>query len=368
MTDKKDRILICGLTNVTGGMEVFVRNLYRHIDKDQFQFDFINHNPGKDYPFADEILQQGGRIINLPKMKDGALEHYRSLYRIFRSTRYKALYFHANRHVKNADLFRAAKAAGVPIRILHCHVAAQKKPTSVIKIRERLAEKTLDRCVTDRFACSEPAGNWMFGEKPYVILNNGIETQQFDYDPQIRERLRNEMHAGSATVYGSAARLSNTKNPLFLVDVFQYIHQMQPDSMFWLVGDGSLFSAVREKARALNLEDSFFLFGYRDNVSAFLNAMDVFLLPSIHEALSISLVEAQTSGLKCLASDAVPRVVNLTGNVTYLPLGDGAELWAKKAVELSSYERMSCRKEIIDKQYDIEATARTFEHFIRTHG
>lgn len=360
------KVLIVGMTPEKGGRETFVMDLFRRIDRSKIQFDFINTCPTKNIAFADEIQILGGKIIYIPMLRHGPIAHYRSMHRIFTESKYHAVYYNANSFLKNADIFRIADEHGVPLKILHSHNSSDLIKQPIIqKLRESNARRVIARYVTHYFSCSKEAGLWMFGEEtPFTVINNGIDTARFDFYPEKREQIREANTAGGKTVYGTIARMRPEKNPFFLIDIFHDIHQMQPESVFWHIGGGSLEPQLREKITQLGLEDSFLLLGRKDNVEDYLNAMDEFLLPSIHEGFPITLVEAQTSGLRCLVADTITPDVDLTGNVTFMPLTQSPEKWAETAVELSSYPRASARGTITDKGFDVAKRVADFEQLI----
>ena len=366
--ESRTRVLIAGLTHTFGGMENYVMNLYRHIDRELIQFDYINNIPGEKIPFQDEIQTLGGRVYDVPILRKGIIKHYAGLYKVFRSNQYKALYYHAGAKLKNTDYFQFALRNNVPIRILHVHaVSNERKTTGLQRIRELRAQKKKDSLITHRFACSKEAGEWMFEEKPFLVLANGIDTDRFDYNVSVRQKIRAENGIAREKVYGTVARLEEVKNPLFLIDVFYEIHKLQPESRFWHIGGGPLRQEMQEKINMLGLSDSYFLFGIKENVSDYLNAMDLFVFPSKFEGFGIALLEAQTSGLKCLASDTIFEAVNVTGNVTFCSLQESAGTWAETAVKLSDYSRESGKSPLLCTKYDIRQTAKDFQDFILEH-
>ncbi|MCR5528933.1 MAG: glycosyltransferase [Saccharofermentans sp.] len=362
------RILIAGFTSEVGGMESYVMNLYRHVDREKLQFDFVN-NLNTQIAYADEIVKLGGKVFNIPIIRNGFVEHYNALNRLFSNTKYEAVYYQANRKLKNADLFRYAKKYGVPHRILHSHNTQQLDEGRVDMIRAAYAKKQLARLVTDYFACSKEAGEWMFpGVSNVVVVKNGVDTDLFDYNKSIASSIRLREGVGERKIYGTVGRLCAEKNSLFLVDIFAEIHKRDKDAVFWHIGGGGLESEMREKIRMYNLEDSYFLLGRKENVSDYLNAMDLLLLPSEHEGFPITLVEAQCSGLHCLISENITQSVDISGNVSFKSLGASADEWAIEAIYLSSYQRESCKEILINRGYDESRIADWFVSFMIGEG
>ena len=361
-----ERVLIHGMSEYLGGREKFIMELYRRLDKSRIQFDFICDNRKGKLVYEEEILSAGGRIFVLPPVREKPLVHLRRWKEIYRAKPYRAIYCHANRKLKTAAFFRYARQAGVPIRILHSHNSDDLKDRSAVRqILEKTAAVEWQRCVTHRFSCSRRAGEWMFGKTAdFRVIPNAIDTGRFDLDPGKRERVRTLEGAAGCRVYGTVARISPEKNPLFLAEVFCEIRRLQPDSVFWLIGEGSMEAELREKINSLGLGESFRLLGRKENVDEYLNGMDVFLLPSIHEGFPITLVEAQASGLPCLVSDTVTDETAITDKVVFLPLSAGPRKWAEKAAALSSGDRTSRREALKEKGFELDDLAKDFSGFI----
>ena len=358
------RILIAGLSSEVGGMETYIMNIYRRIDRKKLQFDFINHLKGEEIAFSNEILSMGGTIINIPKISDGFSEHYSKLDRLFRENDYVAVYYQANRKLKNADLFRYAKKYNVPHRIVHSHNTQGLDESLLGRVRTIITSILLKQYLTDTFACSKEAGEWMFpGEKNVKVVNNGIDVDLFDYNENASFDIRKRENIIGKTVYGTVGRMCKAKNSLFLVDVFSEIHKLDENSVFLHIGGGPLEAELKSRVKNLKLEDSYRFVGRINNVYDYLNAMDVFLLPSEHEGFPISLVEAQCSGLKCLVADNITNTVNITGDVHYMDIHESAIEWATKSQALSAYDRTSKKKRIIESGYDEHAIVQWFENY-----
>lgn len=359
------RVLIAGLTSETGGMESYVMNLYRHINREHVQFDFVNHLSSTSIAFSDEILELGGKIYNVPMVRHDLFEHYRALDELFNNNDYQALYYQANRRVKNVDLFRYAKKHKIPHRILHSHNSMELGENIINRTRAEIAEKNLKKYVTDCWACSVDAGKWMFSDKDnVVVVNNGVDTNVFDFDSSIAESVRNQEQTGKKLVFGTVGRMCRQKNSLFLIDIFADIHKQRPETVFWHIGGGEMESAMRQRVEKLGLVDSYRFLGRKNNVSDYLKAMDVLLLPSEYEGFPITLVEAQCSGLKCLVSNTITESVDITGNVSFKSIQDSSLTWADAALQLSDYNRQSCKDILKNKGYDEQSIADWFESFI----
>ena len=202
------------------------------------------------------------------------------------------------------------------------------------------------------------------GATDVKVVNNGVDTAIFDYDDQKAATIRMERGAENKKIFGTVGRVCREKNSLFLVDIFNEIHKKDENTLFWHIGGGALEDEMRKKISEYGLEDSYIMLGRQSNVADFLNAIDLLLLPSVHEGFPITLVEAQCSGMKCLVADNITRSVDITGNVSFKSIDDSASDWADEALALSSYQRSSCRDILIDKGFDEQGIADWFQDFI----
>ncbi len=360
-----ERVLIFGMSENLGGREKFVMELYRRLDKSRIQFDFVCSNKQNRLAYEEEIRSSGGEIFVFPLIKKKPLSHLKKWKELYREKQYRAIYCHATRKPKFAAFFRYAKQYGVPIRILHAHSCDWNEGSVLKQILEKMTAIELRSCVTDRFSCSQKAGEWMFGKNAdFIVIHNGIDIDRFDLNWKKREQVRIQENAEGRKVYGTVARIAPEKNPLFLADLFYEIHRLQPDSVFWHIGEGNMKAELSAKIHSLGLDDAFRFLGRKENVGDYLNGMDTFLLPSFHEGFPITLVEAQASGLPCLVSDVVTEEAAMTDSVVFLPLSAAPRDWAEKAIALASRERASHGEELKKRGFDIDELADSFTAFI----
>ena len=276
-----------------GGMETFVMNVYRTIDRTQVQFDFLYHY-NKPCFYDDEIAALGGRITKLTVRQDNNIPRYlRQLDGFFAANPYRIIHG----HYSGFGMFynRAAKRRGVPVRVGHSHNTAYEP--NLVGTLDRLMSSRFDRLLTDRFACSQKAGEMLFGKSPFTVLPNGIRVDDFAKpEPGARERIRAQWQVpDGAPLLGHVGRFSKQKNHLGLLDIFAAVHRRDPDARLALLGAGPLEGEVRARADALGLADRVIFAGVRSDTAACYAAMDAFLLPSLFEGLPVVLVEAQST-------------------------------------------------------------------------
>ena len=132
---------------------------------------------------------------------------------------------------------------------------------------------------------------------------------------------------------------------------------MRNDSVLLLVGDGDLKANIEEKIKELGLSDKVVFTGLRSDVDRLLQAMDVFLFPSVYEGLPLSIIEAQAAGLPCLISDKVPDECRITDCVQQLSLDDPIETWIQAVLNACETERKETLTLIRNAGYDIMTNA-----------
>ena len=214
----------------------------------------------------------------------------------------------------------------------HAH---NPKETSSLKARIRSFVYEIPSVwLANRYAaCSSYAGDSLFGKKTYLVIKNPIDTRSFIYDETARKRLRETLEIEDKFVVGVVGRLTEQKNPFFIIDIFEKIKKHVDNAYLIWAGEGNLKTAVEKYVKRKNLMSSVKLLGIRDDVNKLYSAMDVFLLPSKFEGFGIVFVEAQMSGLQCYGSDKVPIDVQVSDNMHRIPLNKSASEWCNEIIK-----------------------------------
>ena len=340
-----------------GGLETMLMNYYRHIDRNKIQFDFLVH---RDFEadYDEEILSLGGKIYHISRLVPWSLS-YREKLKSFLNSHTEYQIIHVHQDCLSAVALRCAAECGIPIRIAHSHSSSQTKD---FKYPFKLFYKRfIPRYATHLIACSKAAGKWMFHSDDFIVMNNAIDAQKYTFNPVARENMRNSLHIGAnELVIGHVGRFEAPKNHDFIVDIFADILE-QHSAKLLLVGDGSRKEAISEKVAALGISDKVIFTGVRSDVADLLQAMDIFVFPSLYEGLGIVAVEAQAAGLPCIISDVVPRESILTDLVVQLPLSAGIDTWERRIIEASRMTRQDTYQLICDRGFDIHTCAHNLE-------
>lgn len=346
-----------------GGLETMLMNYYRQINREQIQFDFMVHREAEAH-YDQEIVSLGGRIYRMPPIKPGNYRNYfQKLSHFFKEHSYPVVHSHMNEN--SAFVLRAAKQANVPCRIAHSHLSDLKLD---FKLPFRLyARWMMKEQPNQYFACSKKAGEWLFGSKfsnsgKIKTLNNAVNAREFSFNQRQREEVRQELGANNRLVIGHVGRFNEQKNHDFLIDIFQHIQAVKSDTLLVLVGDGHLKSAVEQKVKKLGLSLSVRFLGVRSDISRLMQAMDLFVFPSLFEGLPVVLVEAQAAGLRCVVSDSITSEVDITKRIDFVSLKQSASTWSDRIL-MQSHKRKDTAQLLRHHGYDIATTSQWLSHF-----
>lgn len=354
-----------------GGVESVVMNYYRNIDKSKIQFDFICDEDSTNIPRA-EIESMGGRIILIPPYQK-VFKYQKELKRVLKEGQYKIVHSHIN--VLSVFPLRAAKKAGVPVRIAHSHSTTNKKEWK--KNLLKMALKPFSKVyATDYFACTEHAGRWLFGDKEFdkgnvYVLNNAIDLDKFKCNEEVRIVKRKELGIDDGTiVIGHAGRFVAQKNHEFIIDVFNEVHKENKNTKLMLIGKGPLEEQIKEKVNQYGLTEAVMFLGQRpEDIHELYQAMDIFLFPSLYEGLGMVAIEAQCAGLPCICSTEVPEIAKVTANVEFIKLEEPVEIWKKKIIDsYNNKDRKDYKDEIASHGYDINIEVSKLEEKYRKYA
>ena len=343
-----------------GGAESMIMNLYRAIDKNRVQFDFVEHFPSRT-AYDDEIEKNEGVIYRCPQFTPKTVIRYIKWWNDFFSSKGRQYHIiHGHIGSSAAIYLRIAKKHGL-YTIAHSHSAGYENNLHGFFYRV-LSFPT--RYIADHyFACSKEAGISRYGKKVgndiqrCQVINNAINSKLFVYNQAIRDAYRAELGLEKhKIVIGHVGRFIPVKNHAFLLDLICELRKVIPDISLLLIGDGPLKPEIEEKSKDAGVDDITIFSGVRSDVAQLMQAMDFFVFPSLFEGLPVSLIEAQAAGLKCLCSDCITLDADVTGNCSFLPL-DNLEVWVETVKKELLYEREDYSRVIEDAGYDVSRTA-----------
>jgi glycosyltransferase EpsF len=347
-----------------GGVSRVVLNYWEKIDKSEFQFDFITHEEksGK----LDFLISQGCSVFYCKTIgKIGLLCYYKNLKSILSRKHYDAVHIHVG-HITGVYAL-LCRRLGVKRIICHAHTttAPNLRHQKWMPVLRMLSVKNS----TDLVACGKEAGRFCFGNTPFMILGNGLDFQKIMLIGKASvESLREQLQLITCgCVLGSVADFNYLKNHKFLIDVFSLFLKEKPNSKLVLVGNGELQISIKGYVEQLGLQNNVVFLGQRSDVYLLLNLFDALLLPSLHEGMPMSVIEAQASGVPCLISDTIDRTVDCRlGLVKFLSI-QKPQVWVDELLKTEKHEiEPEVREEALIKSgFDINSSVRALEDLYR---
>ena len=290
-----------------GGTQTMLMNVYRKIDRSKLQFDFLVEYDEKQF-YDEEIEALGGKVYRTNLRKDANVPRFmKVLRRLIRENHYPVV--HAHTYSIGYFVLKVAEKEGVVVRIAHSHNNKMGGTAVPLKI---IMRALFPIHATHFMACSQEAGEFLFGNRNFIVVKNAIDVARFSYSEKVRKSVRCELGFGDSFVIGNVGRLHHQKNQSFLLDVFAEVAKMRPNARLLMVGDGPLKAELLTKAERVGVSERLTLLSNRTDMDRLYQAMDVFVLPSLYEGLGIVAIEAQSSGLPTICSDGVAEDANVS--------------------------------------------------------
>ena len=353
------RVLQVGMTRNLGGIETYLIEQFRHLDKSKIDYDFVNITGEYSICYEDEILASGSKIFKVVSRHKNPLLHYWQWFNILLQHKgvYDVIVLNTN-SLEYVFPLVLGKVFGIPVRVIHSHNSGfENKQGLARRILVGMNKKLLAWSANLRFACSQFAGQWMFKDNPYHVIYNAIDIHKYDADLAVRDEMRQALNLDTALTLLHVGRFSYQKNHSFLLDIFKEVHSIQPDSVLLLVGDtteeSEFLTEVKRKIKAYGLEHVVRLLGRRDDVNKIMQAADVLVMPSFFEGLTVVGIEAQACDLPLLLSDTVTKELGLLPSTQFISLDAGAKAWAEVIVNSKQHNRRSRYEELKAAGYDI---------------
>ncbi len=322
-------------TLARGGLETFVMNVYRTVDREKIQFDFLIHMESGAY--QQEVESLGGSVYYVPSRHKGFIQFYKNMDAFFsvHAKEYCAVHMHVST-LSSIEALYFAKKYGIKIRVIHSH-SSSVKGNKLHYIFHYAMKSFVHDWATHYLGCSERAIKWLYqGTGIYdkvEMIKNGIEVEKFRYNENVRNKVRKELGLDDCFVLGHVGRFTWVKNHKFIIEIFRHIKGMIPNSKLVLVGEGILLTEIKQQVKLYGLEKDVLFTGVRSDINELLQGFDCFLMPSFYEGLPVSLVEAQCAGLKVFGSNAISLDTKITPNMYFISLNESAQRWAEIITE-----------------------------------
>jgi glycosyltransferase involved in cell wall biosynthesis len=350
-----------GLHDALGGIEQVTYNYVSRIGNacdGAIEFSFASMH-GK-IAYQEEYEKMGCKMFRLPDVKKNPVGCARGLFKIIRDEKIDAVHYNML-SAANIGPLLIARAAGCKRVIAHAH------NTGAVGLHKRILHYInrifIPYLATDLFSCSAAASRFMFGkDKNAALVRNAIDVKRFSYNLLSRTKVRDELGIDDdASVIGHVGRFAEQKNHPFLIEVFRSIAQKDESAKLLLAGSGHAEPKIRGIVDRYGLADRVIFYGTSQNVHELYSAMDAFLFPSLFEGLGIVCIEAQCCGLCVVASDVIPKNIDIAELVKWRRLSDPPECWADAVIDGLRLRRRDDMSAVIGGAgYDIDIEAERF--------
>lgn len=334
LADQKIRVAMVASNLEKNGISTVIMNYCTNLNLDLYDITII---VGKNVDTYFRKICQDLKItiVELPYRKSDPKKYYLRFNSYLTQNKFDIVHVHGSNASIGLELL-IAKIHRVPVRIAHCH---NSFGTSV-KIH-KLMKPVLNWSYTNAFACGQLAGEWMFGNRPFIIIRNGFDVKKFGFSVDARTKWRKKLNLESKLVLGHVGGFNFQKNQEFLVKLLRQILPNIPNAHLLLVGSGKNLSNIKQTVSDWDLESRVTFLGETDVPEEIYSAMDCFIFPSRFEGLPVAMLEAQISGLPCIMSTKVTQEVVIGSTVKKLSLDAPIHSWEQAITKMSKDDRAS---------------------------
>lgn len=357
---KKIKVLQSVSSLGVGGNELFVMNLFRNIDKTKFQVDFVIYDERLD--FEAEVKSAGSKVYICKDAKGNKLtallKEMAYVYNVLKENQYDVIHCNGCSFVNILRAVIPAKLIGKIKVISHAHSVGKIDKTFIDNAVRNILKGILSSLVDLGFACSDTAGQSKYTKSflksgKYHIINNAIEIEKYSFNEKNRADIRAQYSMEGKVVFGNVGRLSYEKNQKYLLEILAQLIQSGHDTMLFLIGGGALENELKEKARELKVENYVVFTGNVYDAERYYSAMDVYVMTSLYEGLPFTVIEAQVNGVKCVLTDAITTMADVSGDSCFLSLEDSVEKWAECILSQSTRSDETRTQKVKD-MYDVK--------------
>lgn len=325
------------------GITNSVLNYYSSMDHSNMKIGIVSAR--KTDPLMKKKFEEiGCKVFPLENRDNNTINYMINLISIIKKEKYNIVHAHGNSGTLAIEMI-AAKLSGCPVRIVH-----SRNSFCEHKKIDKLLRPLMYVFYTDGFSCGQKAGEWLFKQRPFTIINNGKEIEKFMFNPEIRYKFRNQLNCKENEVLlGHVGLFHKQKNHKFLIEIFEQICLKRNNYRLILIGEGENKKEIQQIVQEKGLEEKVSFLGRQTNIHEWLQALDIMIFPSFFEGMPNVVLEWQLAGLPAVISDVITKECALMKNVSFLSLEKNAEFWAKYILEIDLDDRINTKEEIRKK-------------------
>lgn len=353
-----------------GGLENGVVNLINNMPEGAYRHAIVSLTQITD--FRERIKRKDVEFIALNKKPGHSLWLYPRLVRLFRGLRPSIVH---TRNLGALELVVPAWAAGVPVRI-HGEHGRDVGDLDGTNRKYQWVRRIYRPFVTYYIALSRDLEHYLthtvgMARAKVAQIYNGVDAERFRPDAQ-RQRIEGCPFAGEDLwLVGTVGRMQTVKNQTDLAKAFVIALQMAPELRnvlrLVMIGDGPLRAEALSVLEAGGCADSAWLPGERSDVPDVMRGLDCFVLPSLAEGISNTILEAMACGLPVVATDVGGNRELIDEGTTgkLVRLGD-LQAMATEIVAVAK-NRESARtmgragREAVERKYSMTAMVRQYQ-------
>lgn len=355
-----------------GGVTELVLSICENIDRSKLNFDYLAFGSNVRYEKNEQRAKGfGGQVfyVDLAKNENPiirGINKFISVYRIVKENNFGII--HINTSTPYEVLVAIpAKMAGAKRVIMHSHNSSYYPGQKLVWLTG-VFKAIMPFVVTDYFACSDLAAEFMFPqkilkEKKYTVLKNGVNVDKLRHDPDIRAEYRRKYGLENAFVIGNVGRFNVQKNHSLMIDIFAELYKTDASARLFLVGMGETEEATKEKVKQMGLQDVVYFNGPSSEVNKLMQMFDVVVMPSLYEGLPVVGVEAQAADVPLVLTDTITKELQITDAVTYVPLDAELKSWVDAILDFKNHKRHDTSQLVREAGFDIKATSEWLQNF-----
>lgn len=352
MNNSKIKILyIIPSLRLCDGVASYTMNYYRRLDKSKFQIDFIVCSDDRS-DYYKEITNNNGKIYYISKISSTNIKNkLKEIDKFFYKNKYDIV--HCNILTMGAIYLYFAKKYKIKIRILHSH-ATKFGENKWKNFRNSMFAFFAIKFANQYYACSKKAGDFLFKNKKYCVINNAIDIEKFQLNIDKRNIIRKKYEVKeNDLLIGNIGRLCAQKNQEFIIKVINKIGTYKSNIKLMIIGNGEDEENLKNSKYFLN--NNIIIIGSQKNIEDYFSAFDIFVLPSLYEGLPVVGIEAQANGLPCLFSSNITNEIVINKNCKRLNLNINE--WIDGIMNITYNDRINEQSELIKHGYEINTAA-----------
>ncbi len=366
----KKKVLVVGISGIYGGLEKIVLSIVEQCSHVNFEFLCF----GQETLGRKEMLNERKVYYVTANRKNP----WKSIceqkkFWIENGKKYDVVWINTC-SASNISFHKFAKKYSNAKIVTHSHSSRIEHDSALLRlfhyIRHYANRRKLVSLSDVLLTCSSQAGKHLYGhQRESIMINNGVDIEQYKYNPANRMRIRDEYAVEDDEVLIlMVGRLVEVKNPMYGLLILDNLLKRNKKAKLLFVGDGDLKESLIDEAGKRNIQEHLLFAGFQKNVEWYLSAGDCFILPSLFEGLPLSVIEAQAANLPCIVSNRVTHEVKVSGLVNYLPITENdVNEWTNMIENLNYFDRNHYEGNSKILKFDLKFVKKQFLDALELH-